>query len=231
MRVRLLFFAGLREAVGKKDQLLELFDDPTRVECSLRELVAAAEREVPEITRYAGKLMISINEERANDDDTVTDGDEVAFLPPISGGSGELAADEPCVSVQASPLSMDALLAHVLDAAHGGIVTFIGVVRDHARGQTIDHLEYEAYVPMAEAEMAKIVRGARERWPEARLALSHRVGRLDIGDPAVMIAAAAPHRPEAFEACRWAIDTLKQTVPIWKKEFGTEGTYWVEENP
>jgi molybdopterin synthase catalytic subunit len=104
-------------------------------------------------------------------------------------------------------------------------------VRDHSRGRAIDHLEYEAYEPMAEKEMRKIAAQVAERWPEARIAIAHRVGRLAIGDAAVMIAAAAPHRAEAFEACRFAIDTLKQTVPIWKKEFAEDGTAWVEENP
>jgi molybdopterin synthase catalytic subunit len=133
--------------------------------------------------------------------------------------------------VQAAPLSLDALLAEVSHPGCGGVVTFTGVVRDHSRGQGIDHLEYEAYVPMAEREMERILDEAAERWPEVRLALSHRIGSLAIGDAAVMVAAAAPHRPEAFLACRFAIDTLKQTVPIWKKEFSQEGSYWVEENP
>jgi molybdopterin synthase catalytic subunit len=133
--------------------------------------------------------------------------------------------------VQAAPLSLDALLAEVEAPESGGVVTFTGVVRNHSRGEAIEHLEYEAYEPMAEAEMRKIVRRVRERWPEVRIAMAHRIGRLEIGQPAVMIAAAAPHRGEAFEACRFAIDTLKQTVPIWKKEFAESGAYWVEENP
>jgi molybdopterin synthase catalytic subunit len=126
---------------------------------------------------------------------------------------------------------MDALLAEVNGPAMGGVVTFTGVVRNQARGAEIDHLEYEAYAPMAEKEMRKIVDAVTARWPQVKLALSHRVGRLAIGEAAVMIAAAAPHRAEAFEACRFAIDTLKKTVPIWKKEFATSGAYWVEENP
>jgi molybdopterin synthase catalytic subunit len=113
----------------------------------------------------------------------------------------------------------------------GGVVTFTGVVRNQARGAEIDHLEYEAYAPMAEKEMRKIRDAVAARWPQVKLAFAHRVGRLAIGEAAVMIAAAAPHRAEAFEACRFAIDTLKKTVPIWKKEFATSGAYWVEENP
>ena len=217
--MRLLLFAGLREAVGKKEHALEL-----PAEGSLADVIAAAERELPEVARYRGRLLVSLNEESASLEARVSDGDEVALLPPLSGGSGR-------PWVQPAPLSMDALLAEVTGPACGGVVTFTGVVRNHARGQMIDHLEYEAYVPMAEKQMRAIVAEAAERWPDVRLAISHRVGRLEIGDPAVMIAAAAPHRAEAFLACRFAIDTLKQTVPIWKKEFGSEGTYWVEKNP
>jgi len=113
----------------------------------------------------------------------------------------------------------------------GGLVTFIGAVRDHARGAQIRHLEYEAYPGMAEREMEKICEGAAERWPGVRVAIAHRVGHLEIGDLAVVIAAAAAHRGEAFEACRYAIDTLKETVPIWKKEFAESGEYWVEDRP
>lgn len=219
MRVRVLLFAGLREAVGKKEHLLELPG-----ECSLGDLLARVQQELPEVAAYQGKLMISLNEERAALDALVSDGDEVALLPPMSGGS-----DRPWV--QPGPLSMDVLLAEVGGAACGGLVTFTGVVRDHSRGEQIEHLEYDAYVPMAEKEMRAIVAKVHDRWPEVQLAMSHRLGRLEIGDAAVMIVAAAPHRAEAFEACRFAIDTLKQTVPIWKKEFASSGSYWVEENP
>lgn len=171
-----------------------------------------------------GRLIVSLNAERAPRETPLEDGDEIALLPPMSGGSGR-------PWLQAQPLSMDALLAEVRGPDCGGEVTFTGLVRDFSRGERIAHLEYEAYEPMARREMEAIVAQARERWPEVRLAMSHRVGHLNIGDAAVMIAAAAPHRVEAFEACRFAIDTLKQTVPIWKKEFAEGGAYWVDENP
>ncbi len=228
MRVRLLLFAALREAVGKKEHLLEV---PS--ELSLADVVRLAEAEIPEIARYRGRLLVSLNQERVPLEAAVCDGDEVAFLPPMSGGSGEGGASGGSGRswLQAAPLSMDVLLDEVQGDDAGGVVTFTGNVRDHSRGQAIDHLEYEAYEPMAEKEMRRIAAQVALRWPEARVAISHRVGRLAIGDAAVMIAAAAPHRAEAFEACRYAIDTLKQTVPIWKKEFAEDGTYWVEQNP
>ncbi len=182
------------------------------------------EADSPVVERYRGRLLLSVNEERAALETSLADGDEVALLPPVSGG-----ADRPWL--QSGPLSMDALLAEVTAAEMGGVATFTGIVRDNARGEQIDHLEYEAYEPLAETEMRKVVEKAKARWPHVRVALVHRVGRLEIGDAAVMIAVGAPHRAEAFEACRFAIDTLKQTVPIWKKEFASSGAYWVEENP
>lgn len=217
--MRLLLFAGLREAVGKKEHALELPEGAL-----LRDALARAEAELPPLLHWHGRLLLSLNDARAPLDAPVREGDLIALLPPVSGGAGG-------GSLHAAPLSLDALVAEVSSPSCGGVVTFTGVVRDHSRGQAIDHLEYEAYDPLAEAEIQKIRDEARVRWPEVRLAIAHRVGRLAIGDAAVMIAAAAPHRPAAFEACRFAIDTLKRTVPIWKKEFGTEGSYWVEENP
>jgi molybdopterin synthase catalytic subunit len=112
----------------------------------------------------------------------------------------------------------------------GGVVSFIGRVRNHARGQTIEHLEYEAYPAMAEKEMEKIVDEAVEKWPGTRVAIAHRIGRLEIGDAAVIVIAASAHRGEAFDACEFAIDTLKVTVPIWKREVATDGAYWVDDH-
>ncbi len=219
MRVRVLLFAGLREAVGSKDLELELRDG-----ASLGDLLRRVSAEHPVVERYRGRLLISRNAEPAPLDTPLEAGDEIALLPPVSGGSG-------AGQVRAAPLSMDELLAQVSGPGMGGVCTFTGVVRNQARGESIDHLEYEAYPPMAEREMQKIVEQVSARWLEVRLAMAHRVGRLEIGDAAVMIAAAAPHRADAFQACRFAIDSLKQTVPIWKKEFATSGAHWVEENP
>jgi molybdopterin synthase catalytic subunit len=219
MRVRVLFFAALRDAVGSKEEILDVEGD-----LPLGEVVRQVQRRFPAVAAYGTRLVISLNHERVPPETTVRDGDEIAFLPPLSGGSGR-------ALVQARPLSLDALISEVSGPECGGVVTFTGVVRNHARGQSIDHLEYEAYGPMAEQEMRAIQTGAAERWPGVRLAMVHRIGRLEIGEAAVMIAAAAPHRAQAFEACRFAIDTLKKTVPIWKREFAQSGSYWVEENP
>ena len=126
------------------------------------------------------------------------------------------------------PLRAERLVELVTHPGAGGIVTFTGVVRDNNRGRNTAALEYEAYKEMAESEMAKIATEAQARWPEVRLAIQHRIGMLKIGDAAVIVVAAAPHRGEAFDACEWAIDTLKERVPIWKKEYGDGGAVWLD---
>jgi molybdopterin synthase catalytic subunit len=223
MRVRVLFFAGLREALSEKERVIDVAPGT-----DLGQLLARLRREIAVVDRYGARLLIALNEEQRGMDTPLRDGDEVALLPPLSGGAGH---DSGRPWLQSAPLSLDVLLAEVMGPDAGGIVTFIGTVRNHARGQTIDHLEYEAYGPMAEREMRAIAAEASGRWPGVRVAMAHRTGSLAVGDAAVMIAAAGAHRAEAFEACRFTIDTLKQRVPIWKKEFAASGVYWVEENP
>lgn len=124
--------------------------------------------------------------------------------------------------------AIDAIVQSVWHSGAGGIVTFEGTVRDHARGKRIRYLEYDAYPEMAEQEMAKIAAEVERRWSTDRVAMVHRIGRLEIGEVSVVVAVACPHRAEAFEACRYAIDTLKTTVPIWKKEVAEDGEEWVE---
>lgn len=136
--------------------------------------------------------------------------------------------DGGAVTLTDAPLGLDDLVAAVERPGAGGICTFLGVVRDTNLGRDVDYLEYEAYPDMAVAQMARIVADVAERWPGARAAIAHRTGRLEIGEASVAIAVSAPHRAEAFAACRYAIDTLKERVPIWKKEVWTDGSAWVE---
>ncbi len=126
------------------------------------------------------------------------------------------------------PISAAALADELVSAEHGGVVTFDGVVRVHSRGKRIRYLEYEAYPAMAERQIAEILAEAQETWPDAEVAAAHRTGRLEIGEVSVAIAAAAPHRAEAFAACRFVIDAIKQRVPIWKKEVAEDGEEWIE---
>ena len=219
MRVQVLLFGALREAAGARELSVAL-PDPA----SVATLRAQLEEKQPAFAKLAGRLRIAVNREFADDGRALAEGDEVAFLPPVSGGSGRCSLSE-------RPLDPAAVAARVAGPDTGGVVHFVGAVRDHARGRAIRHLEYEAYPPMALAEMEKICDEAARRWPGARVAIAHRVGHLEIGDLAVVVVAAAPHRAEAFDACRFSIDTLKERVPIWKKEVATDGAYWVDDHP
>jgi molybdopterin synthase catalytic subunit len=135
---------------------------------------------------------------------------------------------EPVILITREPLDRDALVAAVADPGVGGIVVFEGVVRDNARGKQVRYLEYDVYPEMATTQIGEIIAKARQRWGVERVAVAHRVGRLEIGEASVIIVVASPHRGEAFDACRYIIDTLKSTVPIWKKEVATNGEEWVE---
>ncbi len=140
---------------------------------------------------------------------------------------GDPAVRPPLIELTDGPISVDRLLRHVADPRAGAVVLFLGVVRDNARGRRVRHLTYEAYEVMARRECEKIAAAIQARWPVIRVAIVHRTGRLEIGMASVAIAVSAPHRAEAFEAGRFAIDTLKQTVPIWKKEVWEGGEAWV----
>jgi molybdopterin synthase catalytic subunit len=216
-------FGSLREEAGA-GQLDFALAEGTRIS----DLRAQLAERYPTFERLGERLAVSLNLEICDRDATLRTGDEVAFLPPVSGGAGPEVTK--LCSISASPLDEAEVVARVAAADAGGIVSFVGNVRDHARGHSIEYLEYEAYPEMAEREMEKIAAQATQKWPGTRVAIAHRVGRLEIGEAAVVVVAAAPHRAEAFEACRFAIDMLKQTVPIWKKEMATDGEYWVDEH-
>lgn len=134
-------------------------------------------------------------------------------------------------ALSSTPLDDKAVTALVSGSGSGGIVTFVGRVRDHARGQSVSALEYEAYPEMVEAVFAAIAAEAEQRFDVTAIAIHHRLGRLEVGEASVVIAVAAAHRSPAFEACRYAIDELKRRAPIWKKEFGPDGAFWVEDRP
>lgn len=219
MRVTVKLFGAVREAVGEKELQVELDEGATLG--ALRDRLAA---QYPVFDELGGRLAGSVAFEVVPFATILADGDEVAFLPPVSGGSGNCWLTD-------RPLDVGAAVDRVIGPGQGGIVTFVGTVRDHARGREIRHLEYEAYPEMAEREMQKIADEAGRRWPGAVVSIGHRAGVLTIGEVAVVVAAAAPHRAEAFAACRFAIDTLKETVPIWKKEVAADGEYWVDDRP
>ena len=218
MNVSVLLFGSLREAAGAKELAVSLPEGAT-----VAALTALLARDHAAFARLPGRVRVSVNYEVVEESRALRDGDEVAYLPPVSGGGGRCRISE-------RPLEPEAVAALVAGPDCGGLVSFSGAVRDRSRGRSIRHLEYEAYPGMAEAEMERICGEAAELWPGARVAIAHRVGRLAIGELAVVVCAAAPHRDAAFAAARYAIDVLKERVPIWKKEVATDGEYWVEEH-
>ncbi len=223
MRVGVRLFARYREVAGRERLDVDLPDGGT---------VAAAWDAVvarhPALSPYRPFTLFAVGHDYVEPEQTLRPGDELCLFPPVSGGRDGDGARPDSVRVTETPLSPDAIAADVDDAGAGGIVIFSGVVRNETGGRPVKFLEYEAHAPMAEAKMREIAAAARARWPGVRrVALWHRIGRLEIGEASVLIAVSAAHRGEAFEACRYAIDTLKQTVPVWKKEHFEDGEVWV----
>jgi molybdopterin synthase catalytic subunit len=225
MQVRVLYFAVFRERLGRDEDALELADG-ARVRDALDVLASRH----PAIGALRGRFRCAVNQDFVDDDQPLADGDELALIPPVAGGAGEGVTPRH-VALLGEPLSLDRCIAAVRGPGMGGIVTFTGMVRRHSRGVAVDHLEYEAYGSMAVREMTRLCEEIEGEIAGTRLAVEHRVGRLEIGDVAVVIAAAAPHRAEAFTACRAMIDRLKERVPIWKKEVGEDGAVWVGLGP
>jgi molybdopterin synthase catalytic subunit/molybdopterin converting factor small subunit len=163
-------------------------------------------------------LLYAVNREYADADRALADGDEVALIPPVSGGAFRLTEQ---------PLDLDAAVREVRSEEAGAIATFVGTVRRRSRGRTVLHLDYEAYEGMAEQVMVGIAEELKGRYELCEIAIHHRVGRVEIGEPSVVVAVSAPHRRDAVAACRDAIDTLKETVPLWKKEVYEGGEEWI----
>lgn len=199
MKVSVRLFAGLRERAGSSQLELDL-PDGARVSDAL-EAVGELAAGVP--------LVMAVNREYAGPEQPLAPGDELALIPPVSGGAGS-----PHVAIREEPLSLDALAARVRDPRAGAVVTFSGVTRE------VGHLDYEAYAEMALETMREIVAGAVERHGLCAAAAEHRVGRVGLGEPSVIVAASAPHRGEAFAGAREIIDELKARAPIWKREEG-----------
>ena len=208
MQITVRLFAAVRERAGASRRDLHLADGALVGDV----WPALALGDEPPGMAYAR------NREYADRAEPLRDGDEVAVIPPVSGGA---------FLVQEQPLDLGTVVDQVRDPAAGAIATFIGTTRDHNRGRDVVHLEYDAYPEMAEAEMAKIAAQVIERHDVARVAMAHRTGHVPIGEASVIIAVSAAHRGAAMDACREAIDTLKQTVPVWKKEVFAGGEEWI----
>ncbi len=227
MEVRVLLFGGLKELLARECDAVELPEQATVAQFLERFLMNA-----PEAGKFAGSLAVAVNREYARSNRVLRDGDEVALLPPVSGGADNPRPQEtPLVRLQREPIDAEALLAELKQGEDGAIVVFEGIVRNHTRGRRTLYLDYEAYEEMALEQMHALVREAKQRFSVREIALIHRLGTLQIRETSVFIAAASPHRTQAFEACRWLIDTLKQTVPIWKKEYFEDGVVWANGEP
>jgi molybdopterin synthase catalytic subunit len=203
--VNVRLFAGLRERAG----------------WSQREVDAATVADVwraLELGDEPAGLLYAVNKEYATPDRALADGDEVALIPPVSGGAFLLSEE---------PLSLDRVVDEVRDEQAGAIATFTGTTRIQSRGRTVTHLDYEAYEGMAERVMAEIAEGLQARYGLTAVAIHHRVGRVGIGETSVVIAVSAPHRQDALAACKDAIDELKERVPLWKKEVYAGGEEWI----
>jgi MoaE-MoaD fusion protein len=209
VRVRVRLFAALRERVGAPERELDLPEGA----CA-----ADAWAALPELGEEPAGLLYALNREYVPRDRRLADGDELAMIPPVSGGAFRLTAD---------PIDLDAVAAEVADERAGAIATFVGTTRIESRGRTVTRLEYEAYEGMAEQEMARIAEELLARYELVKIAITHRIGPVAIGEASVAIAVSAPHRADALAACKDAIDTLKETVPLWKKEIYEGGEEWI----
>ena len=203
MEVRVLFFAAYRELAGAREAVVAL-PDGTRTGELLERVLEAH----PKLRPHRDSMILAVNEEFAGPDATLKPGDEVALLPPVSGGGGRC-------WVQSEPINVAAITEAVRDVRAGAVVLFLGTVR---ADPGVRALEYEAYEGMAVKKMEALRASARERFGITEIAIVHRTGRLPLGETSVAIACSAPHRQEAFRACEWAMDELKKIVPIWKTE-------------
>ena len=226
IQLRVLLFGAAREAAGCGELLFEV-SAPATAASVLEELLDAR----PALRRFGRSLLVAVNEEYAPPQREVRANDEVAVFPPVSGGAAERdesAADGDFFELTTEAIDVGRVARRVVPRGCGATVTLDGYVREWTRGRRTLHLVYEAYAPMALAEMRRLGAEAHRRFDIEHLGIVHRTGRTEIGETSVVISVAAPHRRAAFEACEWAIKELKRTVPVWKKEFYEGGEVWVE---
>ena len=219
MLIRVLFFGVLKEMAGIASDSLELPKGAT-----LADALRHYESRIPRLKELLPSVAVSVNREYAVQDVALSEGDEVALLPPVSGGA-------PNASIVRDRIDTQAVLQDLKAAADGAAVVFEGIVRDNTRGRRTLYLEYEGYEPMALKTMEELVTEAKSRFKVREILVGHRLGRLEIGETSVLIVVASAHRGPAFEACRWVIDMLKKIVPIWKKEFFEDGAVWADGEP
>ena len=233
MRVRVLFFGMLKDLVGKASDTLDLDQG-----ASVADLLAHYETQIPRLRESLPSLALAVNQEYASAETKLRSNDEVAILPPVSGGkdgrirsSGGNRRETARCAIVRGPIQTQEVLAGIKRGEDGAAVVFEGVVRNQTRERKTLYLDYEAYDEMALKQMESLAGQALSQFQIREVALVHRLGRLEIGETSVLIVVAAAHRAAAFDACRWLIDTLKRTVPIWKKEYFEDGAVWADGEP
>jgi len=218
MKVNVLFFGVTHDLTGCAAELVELPEGET-----LQGLQQRCQSRFPGLLKVGRSLLVAVNQKIETGATPLHDGDEVAFLPPVSGGG-----DGDIFRLTRDPISSADFSRQFRSPADGALVVFEGIVRDHSRSRSTLYLEYEAYEPMAIGKMEEVGNEAKQKFPIDGIGMIHRLGRLEIGETSVLIVASAEHRRAAFAACQYAIDRLKQIVPIWKKEFFADGAVWAE---
>jgi len=228
MQIRILFFGVLKDIAGQGSELVELPEAAT-----LKDLLGRLQQKMPRLNAHLPSVALSINQEYAQPESPLTQGDEVALLPPVSGGVDAAAQTlaQGHARIVREKINPQALVEKMKQPEDGATVVFEGIVRNHSRGRRTLFLDYEAYAEMAVKQLELLACEAISRFSIRDVAIVHRIGRLQIGETSVAIVVASAHRGAAFDACRWLIDTLKRTVPIWKKEYFEDGAVWADGEP
>lgn len=231
MRVRVLFFGILRDLSGKASEEIELPEGSLA-----RDILSRYGSENPRLEESFASIAVAVNQQYSGTEQKLHDGDEIALLPPVSGGSADAREEGSAnptkrVTIVRDPIDTKQVLEGLKCGDDGAAVVFEGVVRNQTRGRKTRYLEYEAYEEMALQQMESLAAEALEQFQVRDVAIVHRLGHLEIGEISVLIVVASAHRGPAFDACRWLIDTLKRKVPIWKKEFFEDGAVWADGEP
>jgi len=221
MLVRILFFGMMKDLAGKSSDLLDLPEGS-----SVRDVLAHYESRIPRLKESLPSIALAVNQQYAGPDKILQENDEVGLLPPVSGGAPEGARRH--VAIIREPIDTARTLADLKRGEDGAALVFEGVVRNQTRGRKTLYLDYEAYEEMALRQLEALAAQAKQQFQIRDVAIVHRLGRLEIGETSVLIVVASAHRAAAFDACRWLIDTLKKTVPIWKKEYFEDGAVWAD---
>lgn len=224
MKVSLHLFASVREAVGRREVCLELDDGAT-----LEDLKRRLEIDFPPLQPMLSTVVFAIDDEYVPFEQRLHDGAEVALIPPVSGGADD---DGGLFKITHDVLQPDDIVRLVRRDEAGAITLFYGDVRNHSEGRSVDRLEYEAHESMALKKMREVAAETKQRFPDiCEVGVWHRIGTLEIGETSLLVAVSSPHRKDAFDACHWCVDRIKEVVPVWKKEHWSDGSAWVEGHP